>query len=404
MQFSYAAKSNSGATVNGTIEAATLSDAKRLLRAQGMFPLTMSQSALGARAAIAGKARTGAKVPKTEIMMMTSQLAIMSRTGVDLADALKSLAGQCRHQTLKKVLADVYDRVSSGQTVSSALALHADAFSPAYVAAIAAGEASGSITEVLTRLEQLLKNEIRLKSAVWSIMAYPLVLLLVAGIVVCALLLFVLPQFSNVFRDLGTTPPPMTAFLLESSLWVRGKIVWLAAGVGIVGFGLARLFKTEAARLTRDRLLLSLPLMKRAMQAILTGRVFRLLGTILETGVPLLDGLRLCRTTVGNSLFQRLFTELEDNVINGEGIGAGLAAAPMIPSSAAQMVQTAEKSGRLGAVLSSVGEFYEEEGERQLRQFVKLLEPFIIVFMGAIVALVVLAVMLPLLDVSTASS
>jgi type II secretory pathway component PulF len=404
MHFTYAAKSSTGATVNGTIEAQTLSDAKRLLRAQGMFPLTCTQAALGAKATIAGKRRSRSKVPKAEIMMMTSQLAIMTRTGVDLADALKNLAGQCRHQALKKVLEDVYDRVSGGQTVSSALSQHAGAFGPAYVAAIAAGEASGSLTEVLTRLEQLLRNEIRLKSAVWSILAYPLVLLAVAGIVVCALLLFVLPQFSQVFHDLGTTPPPMTQFLLESSVWVRGKIVWLAGGAVIIGLGLVRLFRSESARYTRDKLVVTAPLISRAMQAILTGRVFRLLGTILETGVPLLDGLRLCRTTVGNSLFQRLFVELEENVINGEGIGAGMAASPVIPASAAQMVQTAEKTGRLGAVLTSVGEFYEEEGERQLRQFVKLLEPFIIVFMGAVVALVVLSVMLPLLDVSTASS
>lgn len=404
MQFTYAAKSSSGATVNGTIEAQTLSDARRLLRAQGMFPLTCAQASLGARAAFAGKVRAGAKVPKTELMMMTSQLAIMTRTGVDLADALKNLAGQCRHPQLKKTLADIYDRVSGGQTVSSALGHHTHVFGPAYVAAIAAGEASGSLTEVLIRLEQLLRNEIRLKSAVWSIMAYPVVLLAVAGFVVSVLLLFVLPQFSLVFRDLGTTPPPTTQFLLESSMWVREKLFWLAGGVIIGGLGLIRLSRTESARYTRDKLLITAPFVKRATQAILTGRVFRLLGTILETGVPLLDGLKLCRTTVGNSLFQRLFSDLEDDVINGEGIGARMAASPMIPPSAAQMVQTAEKSGRLGEVLTSVGEFYEEEGERQLRQFVKLLEPFIIVLMGVVVAIVVLSVMLPLLDVSTASS
>ncbi len=136
-----------------------------------------------------------------------------------------------------------------------------------------------------------------------------------------ALLLFVLPQFSNVFRDLGNTPPPVTQFLLDSSVWVRGKILWLAGGAGILGLGLVRLCKSESARYTRDKLMISAPIINRAVQAILTGRVFRLLGTILETGVPLLEGLRLCRTTVSNSLFQRLFVQLEQNVINGEGIG-----------------------------------------------------------------------------------
>lgn len=404
MQFAYTAKSNTGATVNGTIDAASVIDAKQQLRAQGMFTLSCEQAVKGARAMLSSKGGGKGKVPKAELMMVTSQLAIMTRSGVDLADALKNVSEQCRHATLKKMLADVYDSVSAGQTISSALGQHADVFGPAYVAAIAAGEASGSLTEVLNRLAQLLRNEIRLKSTVWSIMAYPLVLIMVAGVVVTALLLFVLPQFSKVFRDLGSTPPPMTQFLLETSLWVRGNFIYLAVAVAAVAFTLVRLFKTESARLKRDKILISAPMVKRATQALLTGRVFRLLGTMLETGVPLLDGLRLCRTSVSNSLFQRLFVNLEQDVINGQGIGDGMAASPMIPPSAAQMVQTAEKSGRLGAVMESVGEFYEEDGERLLRQSVKLLEPLIIVMMGVIVAFVVLAVMMPLLDVSTASS
>jgi type II secretory pathway component PulF len=305
---------------------------------------------------------------------------------------------------LKKLLADVHENVSGGQSVSSALGKHAQEFGPAYVAAIAAGEASGTLTEVLSRMAELLRNEMRLRSAVWAIMAYPLVLLIVAGIVSAALLLFVLPQFSQVFRDLGTTPPPMTQFLLANSLWVREHIIWLAGGGGIGLFTLLRLFRTESARYTRDRLMISAPLLNRATQALLTGRFFRLLGTMLETGVPLLDGLRLCRTSVSNTAYQRLFMDLEHNVINGEGIGAGMAASAIIPQSAAQVVQTGERSGSLGSVMTSVGEFYEEDGERQLRQAVKLLEPLIIVLMGFLVAVVVLSVMLPLLDVSTASS
>jgi type II secretory pathway component PulF len=404
MQFAYTAKSSSGATVNGTLDAATLSDAKRQLRVQGLFPLTCDLAARGARAAWAAKVGGGAKVPKSELMMVTSQLAIMTRSGVDLADALKSVAEQCRHANLKKLLADVHENVSGGQSVSSALGKHAQEFGPAYVAAIAAGEASGTLTEVLSRMAELLRNEMRLRSAVWAIMAYPLVLLIVAGIVSATLLLFVLPQFSQVFRDLGTTPPPMTQFLLANSLWVREHIIWLAGGGGIGLFTLLRLFRTESARYTRDRLLISAPLLNRATQALLTGRFFRLLGTMLETGVPLLDGLRLCRTSVSNTAYQRLFMDLEHNVINGEGIVAGMAASSIIPQSAAQMVQTGERSGSLGSVMTSVGEFYEEDGERQLRQAVKLLEPLIIVLMGFLVAVVVLSVMLPLLDVSTASS
>ena len=404
MQFTYTAKSGSGASVNGTIDAASAVDAKRLLRSQGMYPLACEEAAPGRRAGLSAKFGGALKVPRTELMMVTSQLAIMTQSGVDLADAFKNVAEQCRHQAFKKLLEDVLNSVSGGQSVSRALGQHANVFGPAYVAAIAAGEASGSLTEVLKRLAELLRNEIRLKSALWSIMAYPMVLLLVASVVVSALFLFVLPQFSKVFQDLGSTPPPMTQFLLETSLVVRSHFVWLAIGGGVGLVTLVRLCKTEAARVQFAKFLISAPLVKRATQALLTGRIFRLLGTMLETGVPLLEGIRLCHKSVNNILYQRLFLKLEQDVINGEGIGTGLAMSSIIPPSAAQMVRTAEKSGRLGAVMASVGEFYEEDGERQLRQTVKLLEPLIIVMMGVVVAAVVLSIMLPLLDVSTASS
>ncbi len=372
--------------------------------AQGVYPLQCEEAIPGKRAGRSAKLGGSAKVPKAELMMITSQLAIMTQSGVDLADALKNIAEQCRHPAFKAMLEEVWNSVSGGQSVSRALGRHAGVFGPAYVAAIAAGEASGSLTEVLTRLAELLRNEIRLRSALWSILAYPMVLLVVASVVVSALFLFVLPQFSKVFHDLGSAPPPMTQFLLEISLWVRGHVLWLAVA-GVLGIvTVVRLIKTEAARVQFSKFLTSAPLVKRATQALFTGRVFRLLGTMLETGVPLLEGIRLCHKSVNNILFQRLFLKLEQDVINGEGIGAGLAMSPIIPPSAAQMVRTAEKTGRLGAVMASVGEFYEEDGERQLRQAVKLLEPLIIVMMGAVVAVVVLSVMLPLLDVSTASS
>ncbi|MCA9069304.1 MAG: type II secretion system F family protein [Planctomycetaceae bacterium] len=403
MQFVYTAKSSSGSTVNGTIDAASVSDARRQLRTQGMFPMACSQATRNATAAIRKKVGGNGKVPKTELMMITSQLAIMTQSGVDFADALKNVKTQCSHPTLRRQLEDIYENVSAGQSVSTALGQHVGTFGPAYVAVVAAGEASGSLMEVLSRLAELLKNEIRLKSSIWSILAYPLVLLIVASLVVSALVLFVLPQFSDVFRDLGTTPPPMTQFLLATSLWVQDHLIWLAlfGGLGVVGAW--RLCKTEAARLTRDKVMISAPIIKRATKALLTGRVFRLLGTMLETGMPLLEGLQLCRLSVNNTLFQRLFSQLEQDVINGLGIGNGLAASQMVPPSAAQMVQTAEKTGRLGTVMTSVGEFYEEDGERQLRQTIKLLEPLIIVLMGVVVAGVVLSVMLPLLDVSTAT-
>jgi type II secretory pathway component PulF len=150
-----------------------------------------------------------------------------------------------------------------------------------------------------------------------------------------------------------------------------------------------------------DRFLMQARGIGPAMQGLTTGRVFTLLGTMLESGIPLLDALKLCRTSVRNQLFQKLFDQLEDDVMNGKGIGLSLGTASFVPGGAAQMIATAERSGELGSVMQTVGEFYEEEGERQIREAVKFLEPAIILVMGVFVSFIVISVMLPMLDVST---
>jgi type II secretory pathway component PulF len=219
--------------------------------------------------------------------------------------------------------------------------------------------------------------------------------------VVTAMVFFVLPQFAKVFRDLGSPAPPLTQLLLDTAQQLRDHALFVMLGVAGGGLALARVWSTEAAQRIRHRVVLEMPPFREATRALLTGRTFRLMGTILQTGIPLLDAIRLCRSSVQNRLFRGLFDTLERDVLNGGGMSRPLAETPFVPAGAAEMVATAERTGRLGPILQLVGEFYEDDGEQRLRRLVKLLEPAIIVAMGAVVALVVLAVMLPLLDVST---
>jgi type II secretory pathway component PulF len=422
MQFQYVAKSLSGDRTEGVLEAATAADARRSLRAQNLFPLTIApgrggtvaDAGVNPKAVALPRAMTSAglgerlrfrsgKVPRVELLTATSQLAIMTRSGVDLADALWNVADQCRHPALRKVLRDVHEDVSDGQPVSVAMGRHESVFGSAYVAGIAAGEASGTMTDVLARLTELLRNEIRLRGTLRSILAYPVVLTAVAAAVLMTLVLVVLPQFSKVFKDLGATPPPLTRILLDSGDWIRAHLAVMGIGAAVAAVAAGKLWATDAARMWRDRVLLATPVVSRASQPLLTGRLFRLLGAMLQTGVPLLEALRLGRNSIANRRFRDLLVDLEDEVINGRGIGATLAGIDFIPPGAAQMIRTAEHSGHLGDVMLMAGEFYEEEGERQVRTLVKLLEPAVIVVMGVVVAGIVLAVMLPLLDVSTMS-
>ncbi len=342
-------------------------------------------------------------VTKSDIALFTSQLSIMCSSGVDLAESLRESAAGCKNPKLRSILDHVYLDVSNGLTASAALAKYEKVFGCAYIGSVAAAEASGNVGEVLSRLTDLLRNEIRLTSSLKAIFTYPIALLMIAILVINALIFFVLPQFSTVFDRMGTTAPPFTRFMLDLSLFARENI--LLIGVGAVGFlvGGYHYLSTEHFRSYRDRLLLEVRLVRSATQALITGRVFRLLGTMLQSGVPLLDSLQLCQQSIGNIHYRNLFRDMEQSVINGQGITPVVTSTEYLPQGVSQMMISAEKTGRLANVVSIVGEFYEEDGERQVKQVVKMLEPIIILAMGVLVAGVVASVMLPLLNVSTMS-
>lgn len=402
MQFQYTAKTSDGLSTAGVLEAPSLTQARQSLRDRGLFPLGVHEESRP-QAISVPRARlwSRGKVRQADLLMVTSQLSIMCQSGIDLAEALKSVAQDCHHPVLKKSLQSIFEDVSSGTAASVAIGKHNDIFGEAYVASIAAAEASGTITNVLPRLADMLRNEIRLRSNLASVAAYPLVLMMVAGVVMTVLVFFVLPQFGKVFTNLGRPAPPVTAFLLDTAQLLRSNVLLILLSAGATGFALSQFVRTEAARRYWDKFVLNVRLVSHASRLLLAGRSFRLMGTMLQSGVPLLETVRLCKKSVRNSLFREMFADLERDVVNGNGIGGAISRASFVPLGAAQMIRTAEHTGKLDEVMQLIGEYYEEEGERLVKQVVKLLEPAIIVVMGVIVAGVVLSVILPLLDVST---
>ena len=401
MEFAFTARSLDGTTRTGVLDAESVADVRKRLRQDGLFALTVAAGAATGSGHSARQRRAG--IRKSELLTLTSQLSIMSEAGVDLAESLQSVADRCRDVELKKTLFAVHEDISSGIAVSEALRRRSNVFGEAYVASIAAGEASGTLTEVLKRLTDLLQNELRLRASLRGVLAYPAVLLSVATLVMTVLVFFVLPQFAEVFKSLGEPPPLHTQLLLDGASFLRAH-VWQIIGVGVaVLYGIWRFGLQDGVVRYWDGVALRSRLSGTAAQALLTGRSFRMLGLMLNSGIPLLEAIQLCRASVRNRVFAGLFDAMEQNVLNGGGIGEIVSVSTLIPSGAAQMVATAERAGRLGSVMVRVGEYYETDGERQLRSLVKLLEPAIIVVMGVVVACVVMAVMLPLLEISTSS-
>ncbi|HIQ20019.1 MAG TPA: type II secretion system F family protein, partial [Planctomycetes bacterium] len=357
---------------------------------------------LGAAEGVAARSRRrGKRIGKRDLLTLTSQLAIMVRVGVDFATALGNVAKQCPHPGLKAVLDQVHEDVLAGKSVSAALSAHEHVFGQTYVASVAAAEKAGRLAEVLDRLAHLLRCELRMRSTVRTLLAYPVLLSVISVLAVVGLILFVLPQFAVVFQDLEVPLPVVTRCLLSLSHELTGRL-WLWGGSGVASLVcLAAFFRGTRGRRIVDALLLNAVLVRDVTRSLLVGRVFQLLGTMVESGVPLLDGLRLTRSAVRNTLMRDLIQRVEEGVLNGRGIGTTFLEARFIPPAAAQMIATAEHTGTVATVAQLMGQYYEEEGERRLKELATVLEPLIIVVMGGVIATIVMSVMLPVFDFAT---
>lgn len=402
MQYDYVVKSKDGRQTAGRVEASSTADARRILLERGEFALSLSEASGGEQQPTLKRNRSFLNgISKSELMMATSQLYVMSKAGIDIAEAIRSVAENCPHDGMKRVLDEIFSDVSSGLPVSKAMEKHTKVFGEAYISAIAAAEASGTMTDALKRLNEMIRNQIRLRGTIGSALSYPLALCCISLLVVGAMFFFVLPQFGDVFQNLGKTPPPFTTMLLELSKFLKENMIAVLGGAGLLLVGFIYSCRSpQTVRFWHSLSLNSIPF-RAATRPLLVGQTFRLLATMLQSRVPLLEAIQLCRRSVSNVYFRDLFATLEEEVQVGHGLADTLARTAFVPPSAAQMVRTAEQSGKLGEILETVGIFYEEEGERQLQKLVKLLEPIIVVGMGVVVAGVVAAVIIPLLDVST---
>ena len=350
------------------------------------------------------KVNTRVKVTRRELFNLTSQLAIMTQSGVDVTSALMSMSKQCKKPTLKTTLLMIHGELINGRKLSDAMRLYPRVFNETYVASIGAGEASGKMTKVFSQLAQLQRNEIRLRSSIHKVLIYPIVLMSVSMIVLAGLVLFVLPQFAGVFQEFETPLPWITQCLIDVSSFIRSNmLLCIMAGLVLAGGAVALRFSGFGKRLW-DHFLLHAPLVRDVTRSLYFGRVCRLLGLMLSSGLPLLESLGLAKRSIKNEIYRKLFTELEADVLNGGGVTQRLLASEFVPPSAAEMVGTGEQTGSLETVTQLVGEHYEEDGESKLRDMVTLLEPTITIVMGGLVAVVVMAVLLPMFDLATFAS
>lgn len=343
-------------------------------------------------------------VPKNRVLMTLNQLAVMTQNGMEIADAIDSVAEHCDDDRLADSLDEILDSVGGGSPLSVAVSRHGAYFPISLPPMLAAAEATGTVPETLGKVCLRMRDELAMRGTIVGAMVYPALLIATSMVVLCALILGVLPQFGSVFESMGREIPASTAFLM--SVGTAAREHWMI-GLPIVLGLMGTLFSLRNHRCVitpLTKLMMYGPLLQGAYRPLQAGRNFRTLAAMIDGGVPLLEAIGLTRRTTRDPSWNRLLGDIEEALVDGRSASEVMFQASFLPPEAAALVATGERSGRLASVLEDVGSFYEEEAARKIKRLITMFEPIIILGMGVVVAGIVLSVMLPLMDVSTIQS
>jgi type IV pilus assembly protein PilC len=342
------------------------------------------------------------RVGKQEIIYLTSQLAIMSETGINLSTALNGILQHEDNPTLRKVLTDLKISVESGDDFSTALARYPKLFDKTYVSLVRASEATGKLAEMLDAIATYLRKELESRGKVRAALAYPTVMLVMAIAVTIFLLTFVLPKFTPLFNSRGMQLPAPTRFMMAASHYLMDFwYLWLAATVvATVGYFWGR--RTEAGRKALDWVKISLPIVGPMCRKVTISRSIRTLGTMITSGVPMLEAIQLSSDVAGNYYYEQLWQDVLTAVTSGNQICTALERNALFPKMLVQMISSGEETGKLDSVLMKVSNYYDREVETSLKAVTSLIEPIMITVMGVVVGGIGMALMLPIFSLSKA--
>jgi len=403
----------SGKRLQESLEAPSLAEAQQDLLKRGLMVLGLeaTRTARGAASAGAGAetrsadsgrgvtagARTG------ELALFTRQMAMMLRAGTSMVPAIQAINEQPGRPAWHALLADLAEQVEGGADLHEAMARHPKQFPAALRCLLAAGEATGTLPDAFARLSTLLEARQRLRRRVVSALAYPCVLLLMAGSVVVTMTTFVLPRFADLFKMLDTPLPAVTQMMLDTSLALR---TWwpiaLAVPIAVITVTVLWL-RSTAGRRAVQRGVLRVPVVGRAVAGLLLARVLKLWAALVRSRVALLEAIRLGREATDNVVFRELVDEIEQAVSEGRGVATVLKRARIVPPPVYSAISTGEDSGRLGDSFEFAGEWLDEENEALVATITRAVEPAILGLMGIVVGAIAVALFLPLFDVATAA-
>ncbi len=396
--FSYKASDASGTIVRGTLEAAEEREVVEKLQGMNYIPIRIES----------GKSAPGGfnvnlsinfsslfqRVTTKDVMFFTQDLCALLEAGLPVDKALAILINVSENDKFKQIIASILKNVEGGNSLSEALAKYPNIFSTLYINMVTAGETGGVLPLVLDRLGGFLETSQDLKDYITSSMVYPLFLVFVGGISIIIMLTFVLPKFSIIFADMGQAMPASTKMLLGISHGLRAYW-WLIIGViAAVTFALKRYVQTPAGRLKSDQFKLQLPVVGKLVKSVEVARFSRTLGTLIRSGVPILQAMRLVREIIINQVIAGDLLTVYDRVKEGESLSKPLDQADIFPQLAVQMIAVGEETGKLDQMLLRVADNYEKVVRNMIKRFVNLLEPAMILAMGLMVGFIVISMLL----------
>ena len=402
--FEYKALTASGKAVQGLKEAESPKALRLVLKRDGVFlteVLGEQQQQAQARRDVNVRRWVEGRVSAEDLAVMTRQLAVLIHAGIPLVESLAALVEQVEHERLKRVVSDVRQRVNEGSSLADALAAHPGVFTGLFNNMIRAGESSGALDVVLVRLADFTEAQARLRSKIIGTMIYPAAMLVIGTLVLAALFTVVIPKITKIFEDTKAVLPWTTRALIAFSTFMARSWWAVLLLAGLAAWGFVRWKASAAGRARWDRFKLKVPVFGRLIRTIAIGRFSRTLATLLKSGVPLLAAMDIVKNVVGNVRLAEVIEQARVSIQEGETIAAPLKRSGEFPPLVHHMVAVGEKTGSLEEMLANVADAYEDQVETTVAALTSLLEPFMIVGMGVVVAFIVFSILMPILQINS---
>jgi type IV pilus assembly protein PilC len=401
-KFNWEARTKNGAIQKGVIEAPTVDVVEAQLKKYGFSNISIKSDSKGKGFKLPSFGGGGKKIDEKDLVIFTRQFSTMIDSGLPLVQCLDILASQQENKAFQEILYKIKESVESGSTFADALAKHPKAFDQLFVNLVAAGEIGGILDTILTRLAAYIEKSMKLKKQIKGAMIYPITIMSIAVVVVGVILVFVIPTFAKMFIEFGGELPAPTKFVIALSNFLVKYLVVLIAAFYAVVWGVKKYYATPMGQKNIDRFALKAPIAGPLIRKVAVAKFTRTLGTMVSSGVPIMDGLEIVAKTAGNKIVEEAIYSVRQAISEGKTMAEPLAECGVFPPMVVQMIAVGEATGAMDAMLNKIADFYDDEVDDAVGAMTAMMEPLLMVFLGTTVGGLVVAMYLPIFKLAGA--